>query len=242
MIIFPLLTGWRLYAHTHYTNSWSHTSLSLRITQTQPVVANRLHHCPRRSPSPGWCWSPIRTRHAGLHTPTCTYAITIEAHAAKHPFSGHKYNCRPSISTLQALASHAAAATSPRTSRRHAVHRRVAVAPALPPERPKRRRASDHSARPRVLRRHRRRALRVDVSPLAGAGSWPRTYAATISRALPRPARFPTRFLPSLALGCFHQENDVGRCAWGRKWLAASSSRQPRFFPAASASRFLGPF
>uniref|UniRef100_A0A0E0B840 F-box domain-containing protein n=1 Tax=Oryza glumipatula TaxID=40148 RepID=A0A0E0B840_9ORYZ len=71
-------------------------------------------------------------------------------------------------------------------------------------------------------------------------GSFVATHAATISRALPQPARF----LPSLALGCFQQENDVSRCAWGRKRLAASSSPQPRFFPAASASRtfFLGPF
>uniref|UniRef100_A0A0E0M5P1 Uncharacterized protein n=1 Tax=Oryza punctata TaxID=4537 RepID=A0A0E0M5P1_ORYPU len=55
----------------------------------------------------------------------------------------------------------------------------------------------------------------------------------------------PTRFLPTLALGCFQQENDAGRCAWGRKRLAASSSPQPRFFPAAAASSsrtfFLGP-
>jgi hypothetical protein len=72
------------------------------------------------------------------------------------------------------------------------------------------------------------------------------THATTVSRLLPQPARLPTRFLPSLALGCFHQENDVARCAWGRRRLAASSSPQPRFFPAAaaaSASRtfFLGP-
>lgn len=84
----------------------------------------------------------------------------------------------------------------------------------------------------------------ADVARFASACprwcSFVATHAATISRALPR----PTRFRPSLALGCFQQENDVGRCSWGRKRLAASSSPQPHFFPAAtaSASRFLGPF
>uniref|UniRef100_A0A0E0M5N6 F-box domain-containing protein n=1 Tax=Oryza punctata TaxID=4537 RepID=A0A0E0M5N6_ORYPU len=69
-------------------------------------------------------------------------------------------------------------------------------------------------------------------------GSYVATHASTISRALPRPARF----IPHIALGFFHQENGVSRCPRGRTRLVASTSAQPRFFPAASASRFLGPF
>ncbi|KAL6905618.1 hypothetical protein ACP4OV_003219 [Aristida adscensionis] len=61
-------------------------------------------------------------------------------------------------------------------------------------------------------------------------------HAAAISRALPPPGRF----LPPLALGFFHQENDdagAGRRARGRR-----ASVPLRFVPAASASRLLGPF